>query len=148
MRLNYFLLFAIAVLTSCQSSQTEEANQKDNQSQTDITSEEVANLEGDTNATIIHTVAFSLMHEPGSEEARKFLEDGRRLLSAIPTVQQFEVRKETSTKNDFSYGFSMKFSDQSAYDAYNEHPVHVDFVESRWKKEVSDFLELDYIIID
>lgn len=141
-----FLIISL-YLFSCQ--QTQQTQQSEDTGDTIVNEENVvAEYEGDTDATIIHTVAFSLMHEPGSPEARQFLDDGRKLLTSIPTVQQFEVRKETSAKNDFEYGFSMKFADQDAYDAYNEHPVHVDFVQNRWEKEVTDFMELDYIIID
>ena len=50
-----------------------------------------------------------------------------------------------SPKNSFSFGFSMEFADQSAYDAYNTHPIHVAFVRDRWAPEVEDFLELDYV---
>lgn len=146
-------LFLIIFITgfsffSCQKSQKSDNDQSEENVQSLEAEDEVVNYEGDTDATIIHTVAFNLMHETNSPEARKFLEDGRRLLSSIPTVQQFEVRKETSPKNDFEYGFSMKFADQAAYDSYNEHPIHVDFVENRWKKEVKDFMELDYVVID
>lgn len=133
---------------ACQHSQESGNSQSEENAQNIEAKDKVVDYEGETDATIIHTVAFNLMHESNSPEARKFLEDGRRLLSSIPTVQQFEVRKETSSKNDFEYGFSMKFADQAAYDTYNEHPIHVDFVENRWKKEVKDFMELDYIVID
>jgi hypothetical protein len=47
-------------------------------------------------------------------------------------------------KNSISFGFSMEFADQSAYDAYNSHPTHVAFVRDRWVSEVEDFLEVDY----
>ena len=49
-----------------------------------------------------------------------------------------------SPKNDFAFGFSMEFSDQDAYEAYNEHPDHVAFVRDRWTAEVEDFMEIDY----
>ena len=38
----------------------------------------------------------------------------------------------------------MEFAGPTAYAAYNEHPDHVGFVESRWLPEVADFLEIDY----
>ena len=50
-----------------------------------------------------------------------------------------------SKKNDYEFGFSMEFADQAAYDAYNDHPKHVKFVEERWKREVERFLEIDYV---
>jgi hypothetical protein len=39
----------------------------------------------------------------------------------------------------------MVFDDQAAYSAYNIHPSHVDFVENRWKREVSEFREYDFV---
>jgi hypothetical protein len=92
---------------------------------------------------IRHTVSFTLAHPPGSDEERDFLDAARRL-GAIPGVEAFEVLSEVSPKNDFRYGISMEFANQAAYDGYNTHPDHVRFVEERWLKEVTDFLEIDY----
>jgi hypothetical protein len=95
---------------------------------------------------IRHTVVFTLKHPQGSAEERKFLEDAL-MLTQIPSVQKFERLKQVSAKNDFKFGFSMEFADQVAYDAYNDHPIHVAFVRDRWKTEVSDFMEIDYVRI-
>ncbi len=38
----------------------------------------------------------------------------------------------------------MEFATRADYETYNQHPVHVGFVEERWKKEVASFLEIDY----
>jgi len=54
------------------------------------------------------------------------------------------VLRQVGSKNDFTYGISMEFTDQAGYDGYNEHPSHVRFVEERWLPEVAEFLELDY----
>jgi hypothetical protein len=94
--------------------------------------------------TIRHTVAFTLQHEAGSLAAQQFLRDGQRILTAIPGVQNFECLRQVSRKNSFQYGFSMEFNDQSAYDGYNQHPDHTQFVAQRWIPEVKDFLEIDY----
>ncbi len=91
-----------------------------------------------------HMVIFDLRHEKGSEEARRFMEDGRRILSAIPVVQSFQAYDQVSPKNDFTYGFSMIFRDSAAYEAYNLHPDHVDFVQNRWVPEVARHLEIDF----
>ena len=48
-----------------------------------------------------------------------------------------------SPKNGYSFGISMEFADEGAYERYNEHPSHVRFVEERWLPEVTDFLEID-----
>ncbi|MBD2871294.1 Dabb family protein [Paenibacillus arenilitoris] len=93
---------------------------------------------------ILHSVIFSLKHERGSEEERRFLEDGKRILTSIPTVMNFQVYKQVSAKNEYDHGFAMEFASQADYDAYNEHPLHVQFVNERWKTEVEKFLEIDY----
>ncbi|AWB67655.1 stress responsive alpha-beta barrel domain-containing protein [Saccharobesus litoralis] len=95
---------------------------------------------------IRHTVAFKLKHEIGSEAEQDFL-TAAKALAAIETVEKFECLKQVSSKNDFAYGLSMEFADQSAYDFYNNHPDHVAFVEQRWLKEVVDFMEIDYVVI-
>lgn len=92
---------------------------------------------------IRHTVVFRL-HEPAdSESAADFLTRAR-ILADIPGVQKFEQLRQVSPKNDYDFGFSMEFADQAAYDAYNVHPDHVEFVAGHWVPRVADFLEIDY----
>lgn len=93
---------------------------------------------------IQHMVIFNLPYAKGSEKAVKFLEDGTRILTGIPVVQNFQAFKQVSKKNKYQYGFSMVFSNQKNYNTYNNHPDHVAFVQDRWMKEVTDFLEIDF----
>ena len=90
-----------------------------------------------------HTVVFTLSHPQGSAAEADFLAAAARL-SAIPGVEQFEILRESSPKNDYRFGISMEFAGRAAYEAYNVHPDHVAFVQGRWIPEVSDFLEIDY----
>jgi heme-degrading monooxygenase HmoA len=92
---------------------------------------------------IRHTVVFTLAHPEGSPAESEFLA-ATGGLSAIPGVEEFELLRETSPKNAYRFGISMEFADRAAYDAYNEHPDHVRFVQERWLAEVTDFLEVDY----
>jgi Stress responsive A/B Barrel Domain len=93
---------------------------------------------------IRHTVAFKLKHAPGSQPEQDFL-DAAMELASIPGVTRFERLRQVSGKNPFGFGFSMEFADQAAYDRYNEHPVHVRFVQERWTPEVGSFLEADFV---
>lgn len=93
---------------------------------------------------IRHTVVFNLKHGKGSAEEQKFLE-AALVLTQIPGVDRFERLRQVSRKNNYSFGFSMEFADQAAYDAYDAHPLHIAFVRDRWLAEVSDFMEIDYI---
>jgi hypothetical protein len=92
---------------------------------------------------IKHTVAFKLKHASGSPLESEFLTEGAKL-AAIPGVTQFEITRQVSVKNPYSFGVSMVFADQAAYDGYNNHPAHVAFVRDRWVPEVESFLEADF----
>ncbi len=94
---------------------------------------------------IEHTVTFRLVHADGTPEASAFLDDGRRILSAIPGVQDFGVRRQVSPKSDLTFQFAMTFDDDAAYAAYNDHPDHVAFVAERWAREVAAFQEYDFV---
>ncbi len=94
---------------------------------------------------IMHTVMFSLKTPPDSGESLKFLRDGEKILSSIPGVTEFKVFRQVSEKNNFQYGFSMVFEDRVAFESYLKHPLHTRFVSEPWEKEVSSFLEADYI---
>ena len=93
---------------------------------------------------IQHMVIFNLPYAAGSEKARKFLQDGTKILTGIPVVQNFQAFNQVSQKNDYQYGFSMVFENREDYATYNEHPDHVAFVQDRWVKEVTEFLEIDF----
>ena len=92
---------------------------------------------------IRHTVVFRLKHRPGSTAEQDFLTAARQL-AAIPGVQNFECLRQIGTKNPFTFGLSMEFSDDESYRGYNEHPDHGRFVRDRWLPEVAEFLEIDY----
>ena len=93
--------------------------------------------------TLRHTVVFTPAHPEGSGEEADFLA-AAAALAKIPGVEAFEILRETSPKNAYRFGISMEFADRAAYEAYNEHPDHVRFVQERWLVEVADFLEIDY----
>jgi hypothetical protein len=96
---------------------------------------------------ITHTVFFTLNHEPNSKETDEFLAHSSSILSKIPYVENFKVLKQTSSKNQYDFGFFMEFADKGAYDAYNNHSTHVQYVENIWKKDVKEFMEIDYTLI-
>jgi hypothetical protein len=95
---------------------------------------------------ITHSVFFRLKHDAGSAGERDFFEKSKPL-ETLPTVKNFVRLKQTSKKNDFAFGFSMQFVDQSAYDAYNVHPVHSAYVSDVWIPNVADFMEIDHVAL-
>lgn len=96
--------------------------------------------------SIQHTVVFRLAHRPDSAAEQEFLAAAESVLPSIPGVTEFTVRRQISPKSDLTHQFSMVFADQDAYDAYNDHPLHVAFVADRWVSEVAAFQEYDFIV--
>jgi len=94
---------------------------------------------------IQHMVIFSLASPKESAEAQQFIQDGTRILTGIPVVKNFQAFNQVSKKDKYQFGFSMVFANQEDYNSYNNHPDHVAFVQERWLKEVSDFLEIDFV---
>ena len=92
---------------------------------------------------IRHTVVFKLKHPAGSELELDFLRSAQKL-SEIPKVKNFECLRQISEKNDYDFGLSMEFDSADDYEFYNMHPLHVEFVQTRWIPEVTDFMEIDY----
>ncbi len=90
---------------------------------------------------IIHSVLFRLKHQKNSAEERAFLVSALELLA--PIAPQFKIYNEVSPKNNFDFYFYMVFASQKEYDAYNAHPSHLHFVQSRWIPEVAEFMEVD-----
>jgi len=96
---------------------------------------------------IEHTVTFRLKHAPHSPEELAFLKAASEL-AAIPGVEEFQVRRQTSPKHPHTFGISMRFATSARYAAYCEHPVHAAFVSQRWGGEVVDFQEADFEPLD
>jgi quinol monooxygenase YgiN len=95
---------------------------------------------------IRHAALFRLRYASGSAEEAAFLA-ALATLASVPGVEDFEIARETSRKNDFAFAASMRFADQAAYDAYNSHPLHVAFVRDRWEPEVAAFMEHDTVAL-
>ena len=93
---------------------------------------------------IQHTVVFRLVHTSGSAAETEFLKKAKAL-GELPNVVNLQVLKQVSKKNNYTFGLSMFFESESAYQAYNNHPDHIDFVNNVWLPEVAEFMEIDYV---
>ena len=100
-----------------------------------------------TNERIHHTVFFKLKWASGSKEEQEFLVAAKKL-ALLQGVEKFECLKQVSKNNKFEFGLSMEFANQKLYDAYILHPDHSSFVQNKWLKEVIDFMEIDYLVLN
>lgn len=92
---------------------------------------------------IIHSVVFKLKHTKGSSNEKNFLKAAMQL-ATIPGVYNLKSFRQIGKKNNFSFGLSMKFKTIKAYETYNQHHVHLAFIQDFWIEGVEDFLEIDY----
>ncbi len=98
--------------------------------------------------SIKHSVIFSFKSDVGEADAENFIKQSSEILTSIETVKNFKHFKQTSPKNKYDFVFAMEFDDQSAYDYYLNHPVHLKYVAEKWDVYVGKFLEIDYNIGD
>ena len=92
---------------------------------------------------IQHAVIFNFKDGISPSQQSAFFAAAAEL-ALISGVQNFQLLKQTSIKNPFAFGISMEFASKEAYEEYNHHPVHVQFIQNHWLKGVADFLEIDY----
>lgn len=93
-----------------------------------------------------HTVVLALRHPAGSPEEAAFLE-ALAALAEIEGVEELQVAREVSPKNDYTHAVAMEFADEQAYRTYDADPRHQGFVAERWEAEVRDFLEVDTVAL-
>lgn len=80
----------------------------------------------------VHTVFFWLAH-PESQSDRDALHVGLQSLKGVKDISTAYVGKPADTRRpviDHTYDFSLTlvFADRAAHDAYQVHPVHLEFV--------------------
>lgn len=96
---------------------------------------------------IRHAALFRLVHAERSEAESRFLVALEKL-GSIPGVRDFQIAREVSPKNPFTFAVSMTFKDEAAYAVYNEHPSHVAFVQELWVPQVAEFMEHDTVSLE
>lgn len=96
-------------------------------------------IDADAEPGLIHTVYFWL-NEDVDEASAKSFEDGVWSLEGIPSVKRMFVGPAASTPsrgvvdNSFDYALIVWFDDVAGHDIYQEHPIHLKFVEEQEAK--------------
>ena len=81
----------------------------------------------------VHSVYFWLRH-PESQADHDALRAGLNSLGAIPTISTAYVGTPAETRrpvidSTYDFGLTLVFADKAAHDVYQEHPVHLAFVD-------------------
>ena len=82
----------------------------------------------------VHTVYFWLKDGTSEASRLQLLEDCRTLLSQIPTVRKLYAGPPANTPrevvdNSYACGLTVLFDDVAGHDVYQDHPLHLDFIE-------------------
>jgi len=89
-------------------------------------------------AMMVHNVYFWLKTDLSPAQIEEF-EAGLESLLSIPSMRHGFWGRPSSTSRpiidrSYSYGLTEVFDDLAGHDAYQEHPVHLDFVEKNKDK--------------
>lgn len=95
--------------------------------------------------SITHTVVLRLSHAAGSAAEADFLTAAQRSLSSLPGVLDFTISRQVSGKTEMTHQISMRFEDQTRYDAFKVDPIHRAFVTERFLPEVAAHQEYDFV---
>ncbi|MEM1358105.1 MAG: Dabb family protein [Bacteroidota bacterium] len=123
------LLISLFSITACQQQEVEETKEV----------ELVREIDPDAEPVLIHTVYFWL-NDDVDEVAAKSFEEGVWSLEEIPSVKRMFVGPAASTPsrdvvdNSFDYALIVWFDDVAGHDIYQEHPIHLKFVEEQGAK--------------
>ncbi|GAB4241795.1 MAG: hypothetical protein OHK005_05140 [Candidatus Methylacidiphilales bacterium] len=96
---------------------------------------------------ITHVVVF-WTDKPAADLLPTLLPLAQRL-GEIPGVHEFRFGPPVPSRrgvvdDSFSFAISMTFADQAAADAYQQHPIHVEFVEKAVRPYIKRFVVYDF----
>lgn len=92
---------------------------------------------------VIHTFAFRWKPGVTADQKQQAIEAIRALQGRIPGLTETAVGANISPRSQgYELGGIMKFSDRSAYEAYNDHPVHQKLLS--WLMPLIEPLEVDF----
>ena len=105
----------------------------------------------DKRAPFVHTVFFYLNDEVHDEDKADF-EIGLAKLLKVKSISNGRFGKPAMTPrevvdNDYAYALIVEFEDKAAHDAYQDDPIHLEFIEEH-EKLWADVKVYDSIMMD
>ena len=92
---------------------------------------------------VVHTFYFRWKPAATASEKQRAHAEIIALQGQIPGLLETRAGFNFSSRSaGYDFGGIMKFSDRTAFDAYNDHPVHQRLLS--WLKPLIDAIELDF----
>ena len=141
MRILLFFLLPVVLLAACQSSSTD-SKIATFEAQVDSLEAEIESLQTEMayQPGFVHSVFFWLKDETD----REAFEAELKKLTDIETIRKAHIGPPAGTPrgvvdNSYHYALLIEFDDAAGHDTYQEHPVHLAFVDAngdKWNKVV------------
>ena len=92
-----------------------------------------------------HVVLFKFKPSTSKEEIAKIAEDMKALKGQVEGLVDLSIGDNFSTRNKgFDAGLVVRFTDEKALNAYQEHPEHVRILTEQLKPNLDDVIAVDY----
>ena len=92
---------------------------------------------------LTHVVLFNFKETATPEQRAKLLQKGAEDLSKIPGVKNLIGGPNVREGSDFSHGLVMQFATRQELQAYIDHPLHMDLVNTIWSDTVASYTVFD-----
>jgi fructose-bisphosphate aldolase class II len=88
-----------------------------------------------------HTILYNVSTDSDPEA---MIDEGRRVLAAIPGVREVFAGKAVKEDAGYLYSWNVRFCHPAVIDSYRDHPAHVDFANNRFRPVASDRISIDF----
>lgn len=94
--------------------------------------------------SVEHLITYNVEHHD-SAEVSAMIEEGRRVLTALPGVRSVETGEAVALeKARYRYCWLVRFTHQAVIDSYRDHPLHVAYADEFFRPAAQDRMSIDY----
>ncbi len=90
-----------------------------------------------------HVVLYRPREGLGEGELAAMAEEGRRSLSQVPGVRRVFHGRRVAGRDDYVYGWVIRFASEAVIASYRDHPTHLAFADGMFRPNAPQRLSLD-----
>lgn len=92
---------------------------------------------------VAHLIIYNV-HGVGKADAEAMIAEGRRVLSAIPSVREVFAGEAVQHDAKYRYGWLVRFCHAAVINSYREHPDHMAFANNLFRPVAGERISIDY----
>ncbi|TNF35847.1 MAG: ketose-bisphosphate aldolase [Gammaproteobacteria bacterium] len=93
--------------------------------------------------SVEHVIVYNTSAGSGND-TRAMMEEGRRVLGAIPGVREVLIGSAVVQDVAYHYTWLVRFCHPAVIDSYREHPAHVSFANNLFRPVAGDRITIDF----